>query len=288
VRENVQANEVVTRLSQHRRVDVNVATTAQVLVDVVGYFTPTAAAGAGRVVTAQPRRLLDTRTTAEQRRTGEVVVDVSGAAATATAVILNVTVTSPDHRGYVVAYPTGTPVPSTSNVNFETAQTQANEVMVRVGAGGKVSLGIAEGVSTALVVDLVGQVVPTNDPSGRDYTTLPKPRRLIDTRSGVGLPTGKKKGPSTFTLPADLPAGIVGVLLNVTATDATAPGFVTVYPAGLTRPPTSNVNFVTSTAQANEVLTGVSSDRKVVFDVGGTLAPSTQLVVDMVGYLTAQ
>jgi hypothetical protein len=32
----------------------------------------------------------------------------------------------------------------------------------------------------------------------------------------------------------------------------------------------------------------VSSDRRVVFDVGGTLNPSTQLVVDMVGYLTSQ
>jgi hypothetical protein len=77
------------------------------------------------------------------------------------------------------------------------------------------------------------------------------------------------------------------VLLNVTSTGGTAPGVVTVYPAGTARPVTSNVNFIRGVDQANEVLTGVSSDHKVVFEVSGGGSPGTQLVVDMVGYLTA-
>jgi hypothetical protein len=287
-RANTQANEVVARLSQHRRVDVYVATTADVVVDVVGYLTPTAGNGAGRIATVQPQRVLDTRETSSPLRSGEVVVDLSNTpAATATVAILNVTVTRPDSRGYVVAYPTGSTAPSTSNVNFEKGQTQANQVTVRVGSNGKVSLGIASGVNAALVVDLVGKVVPTSDSSGRDVTSLEQPRRLIDTRTGTGLSAGVKRGATTYTLPTDLPAGIVGVLLNVTSTGATAPGFVTVYPAGTTRPITSSVNFVKGVDQANEVFTGVSSDRKVVFDVAGAGSPGTQLVVDMVGYLTA-
>jgi hypothetical protein len=285
---NTQANEVVTRLSQHRRADVFVATTADVVIDVVGYFTPTAGNGAGRVATVQPQRVLDTRETSTPVRSGEVVVDLSGTtAATATVAILNVTVTRPDHRGYVVAFPTGSARPLTSNVNFEKGQTQANQVTVRVGTGGKVSLGIVDGVNTALVVDLVGRVVPTTDSTGRDFTALEQPRRLIDTRNGTGLPAGVKRGATTFTLPADLPAGVVGVLLNVTSTGGTAAGVVTVYPAGTARPVTSNVNFIRGVDQANEVLTGVSSDHKVVFEVSGGGSPGTQLVVDMVGYLTA-
>jgi hypothetical protein len=289
VRANTQANEVVARLSQHRRVDLLVAgTTADVVVDVVGYLTPTATSGAGRIATVQPKRLLDTRETTTPSRSGDVVVDLAGTGAdTATAVILNVTVTKPDHRGYVVAFPTGTARPATSNVNFEPGQTQANEVTVRVGQGGKVTLGIADGANTALVVDLVGKVVATTESAGRDYTALEQPRRIIDTRDGTGLPTGVKRGATTFTLPADLPAGVVGVLLNVTSTGATAPGVITVYPAGTAAPATSNVNFVRGVDQANEALTGVSADHKVVFAVSGGGSPGTQLVVDMVGYLTA-
>lgn len=288
VRANTQSNEVLSRLSQHRRVDVDVATTADVVIDVVGYMTPTAGNGAERVATVQPQRVLDTRETSTPLRSGEVVVDLSGTpAATATAAILNVTVTSPDARGFVVAFPTGSARPSTSNVNFEKGQTQANQVTVRVGSNGKVSLGIADGVNTALVVDLVGTVVPTSDTTGRDVTTLDQPRRLIDTRTGTGLPAGTKRGASTYTLPSDLPSGIVGVLLNVTSTGGTGPGLVTVYPAGISRPVTSNVNFVKGLDQANEVLTGVSSDHKVVFDVSGGGSPATQLVVDILGYLTA-
>ena len=288
-RANTQANEVVARLSQHRRVDVLVALmTADVVVDVVGYLTPAATPGAGRIATVQPQRLLDTRATAQPTRTGEVVVDLSGTRAdTATAVILNVTVTKANHRGYVVAFPTGSARPATSNVNFEAGQTQANEVIVKVGQGNKVSLALADGVSASLIVDVVGKVVATTDSAGRDETSLEQPRRLIDTRTGLGLPAGAKRGTVTYTLPSDLAAGVVGVLLNVTATGATAPCVVTVYPAGTANPGTSNVNVVRNVDQANEVLTGVSTDHKITFTVSGAGSPATHLVVDMVGYLTA-
>ena len=290
VRANVQANEVVTRLSQHRRVDVVVdSTRADVIVDVVGYLTTTTAPGAGRVIPLTPQRVLDTRSSARPLRSGEFVVDLSKTvAATATSVILNVTLTRPDHRGHVVVFPTGAPRPATSNVNVEAGQTQANEVTVRLGTNSSVSLGVVDGLSTAMVVDLVGMVVEPTVADGRDYTALVRPRRLVDTRVGTGLPAGAKRGAVPFRLPADLPADLVGVLLNVTATGATGPGLITVFPSGTARPGTSNVNFVRGANQANEVLTAVGGDRTVIFDVSGRQFPATQLVVDMVGYLTAR
>ncbi|MCW2606635.1 MAG: hypothetical protein JWO60_1328, partial [Frankiales bacterium] len=161
-----QANEAVVRLSQDRRVDLDVATTAHVVVDVVGYLTTRTPGGSGRLEPVAAQRLLDTRTTSEPRRTGDVEVDLSGTpAATATAVVLNVTAASPLARGYVVAHATGTPEPATSNVNFERGRTQANEVVVAVGPGGKVTLGVAGG-PTAVVVDLVGLVRPVPTAGG--------------------------------------------------------------------------------------------------------------------------
>ncbi len=281
-----QANEAVVRLSQDRKVDLLVATTAHVVVDVVGYSTTAAAAeGAGVLRPLRPSRVLDTRTTAEPRRTGDVVVDLSRtAAATATAVVLNVTVARPDARGYVVAHPTGSARPETSNVNVERGQTQANEVLVRVGEGGKVTLHV-EGTSAEVIADLVG-VVSAAPASAQGYVALEQPQRIGDSRSGTGLPRGRLRGPAELALPADVPADATGVVLNVTATGASAPGYVTVYPGGTTRPDTSNVNFPAGLTQANEVLAGVGAGRRVVVDVGGARDAAAAVIVDLVGYTT--
>jgi hypothetical protein len=70
------------------------------------------------------------------------------------------------------------------------------------------------------------------------------------------------------------------VVLNVTATDASAAGFVTVYPCGTTRPLASNLNIAAGQTVANLVVTGVGSKGAVciysqasvhvVADVGGS------------------
>ncbi len=289
VRANTQANEAVVKLSQARAVDLFVSTTADVVVDVIGYTTSrpgsASAPTPGLLEPLAPSRVLDTRRTATPRRTGDVVLDLTGTpAAGATAVVLNVTVAQPDARGYLVAHPSGTARPATSNVNVEKGQTQANEVVVRVGSDGKVVLSL-QGASAAVVADLVGVVRRPAPPGG--YTALPVPVRAGDSRTGLGLPKGRVRGPVTLTLPDAVPAGATGVLLDVTATAGTAAGYVTVYPAGSAVPETSNVNFPAGLTQANEVLSRVGAGRAVVLDVEGTRNASAALVVDVVGYTTA-
>ncbi len=284
-----QANEAVVRLSQDRQVDLLVDTTANVVVDVVAYTTTRTVAGNGRLEALAPTRVLDTRTTGTPRRTGDVVLDLSGTpAAGATAAVLNVTAVSPDARGFVVAYPTGTARPETSNVNVEQGQTQANEVVARIGEGGRITLDV-EGASAGLVVDLVGVVraAPTGATPTGGYTPLRAPVRAADSRTGLGVPRGRVRGPVTLVLPSSVPAGATGVVLNVTATAGSAPGFVTVHPAGTARPDTSNVNFPAGLTQANEVLTRVGDGRSVVLDVGGSRDASAFLVADVVGYTTS-
>ena len=133
-----------------------------VIVDVVGYFTPDAGTG-GYLVTLTPKRVLGA---ALQRNVGSSVgassVDVdlsSSLPAGATAAILNVTVASPSHAGYVVVYPAGTAQPGTSNVNFREGVNQANEVVVGIGAGRKVLLAVGGGTGSPashLIADVVG------------------------------------------------------------------------------------------------------------------------------------
>ena len=62
--------------------------------------------------------------------------------------VLNVTVTEPRPASYLTAWPTGDPRPLASNLNYVAGQTVPNLVIVKVGAGGKVSLYNAAGVTT--------------------------------------------------------------------------------------------------------------------------------------------
>ena len=72
-------------------------------------------------------------------------------------------------------------------------------------------------------------------------------------------------------------------MLNVTVTESTAPGFVTVYPCGIPRPLASNLNFDIGTTVANATLVKVGANGTVCLFNSGT----THLVADVNGYLPA-
>ena len=108
------------------------------------------------------------------------------------------------------------------------------------------------------------------------------PARILDTRGGSRLGPGGIR-----TLSVDgaggLPAsGISAVWLNVTATNTTAMGFLAIWPAGLPRPPTSNLNWTAGRTVPNlvEVALGVN-DQVSFYNSAG----STDLVVDVFGYV---
>ena len=53
------------------------------------------------------------------------------------------------------------------------------------------------------------------------------------------------------------------VVLNVTVTDPTAAGFITVYPCGIDTPLASNLNYKDGGTVANAVIAKVGNDGKV-------------------------
>jgi alpha-tubulin suppressor-like RCC1 family protein len=190
-------------------------------------------------------------------------------------VALNVTVTEPTAAGYITAWPTGTERPLASNLNYTPRETIPNAVIVGVGSGGKVSLYNSAG-STHLVVDVAGWF-----DLGFDAVT---PTRLMDTRTGLG---GVVLGPgATRTLrvtgSGGIPTeGVGGVSLNVTVTEPTAAGYLTVWPAGRTRPLASNLNFVAGQTIPNAVSTGVNANGDIeIYNSAG----NTHVIVDVTGW----
>lgn len=124
---------------------------------------------------------------------------------------------------------------------------------------------------------------------GGAYTAL-TPTRLLDTRVAGGPQSLTSAG--TLTLPVTgvfgsvtVPSTATAVALNVTATDTSADGFLTVYPAGGATPVISNLNWMAGETVSNLVIVEVGSGGAVTFY---NAAGNTALVVDLEGYFAPQ
>jgi hypothetical protein len=160
------SNRVLARLGPGGRISLyNSAGQADVVVDVGGWFADASApvSAGGAYVALSPARILDTRTGAggvtgplAPAATVDVVATGRGGipAAGVTAVVLNVTVVGPAGAGYLTAFPSATPRPLASDLNYAPGETRPNLVVVKVGAGGKVALFTLAG--THVVVDVAG------------------------------------------------------------------------------------------------------------------------------------
>lgn len=141
-------------------------------------------------------------------------------------------------------------------------------------------------------VGLTAAVSFTVNVIGDDYIPLP-PARLADTRQGFATIDGLDAGGglrdvgSTFSLRVAGRGGVdtaaSAVALNVTAVDAVAPGFATVWPCGEPRPTASNLNFATGATVPNAVLAKVGVDGTVCLFTSQPI----HFVVDVNGYTPA-
>jgi hypothetical protein len=270
-----------------------------VIFDVAGYVSTAdqAAGSAGLFNPLVPARLLDTRTGMGGATTlgagGTVSLQLSGRgnvpANGVSAVVLNVTATNPSTSGYITVWPDGAPRPLASSLNFVAGQTVPNRVIVAVGSGGKVDLYNFAG-NVDLVVDVGGYFTDaTPGGTGSRFNAL-TPARLLDTRDGSGgvssavgaggilaVQVAGQKGVPAMT--AAIPP--TAVVLNVTVTNPTTAGYLTVWPDGSGQPLASDLNFGKGQTRANLVVVKVGANGKVdLFSLAG----STDVVIDVVGW----
>jgi hypothetical protein len=86
-----------------------------------------------------------------------VVTGSCGVPATAWAVVVNATITSPTAVGNLRLYPDATPVPAVSSLNYSAGQTRGNGAIVALGAGGGIRARVTQASGTAhLVLDVNG------------------------------------------------------------------------------------------------------------------------------------
>ena len=277
-------NLVVVKLGQSGTVSLfNLNGNTHLIADVAGWFPESAG-----IEPMTPTRLLDTRdgtgapagAAAEGSTTTLQVAGRAGIPASGVgAVVLNVTVTEPTGTGYVTVFPTGEPQPLSSNLNFTPGLTVPNLVIAKVGAGGAVSLFNSAG-HTHLVADVAGWF-----PASSELHAI-SPSRFLDTREGNGAPKGAVGAGSVTALQITgrngLPAtGVGAVILNVTVTEPTADGYITVYPSGVDPPTASNLNMRPGQTVPNLVIAKVGAGGVIdLYNSAGT----SHLVADVVGW----
>ncbi|MCU1392024.1 MAG: N-acetylmuramoyl-L-alanine amidase [Ilumatobacteraceae bacterium] len=269
-------NTVITKIGTGGAVCLYTQTGADLVADISGYFRPSTS-----FVAVQPERLLETRSslgqvgyTGAKPGAGQIVhLQIAGAGSTqvpasATAAVLNITGVGATADGFVTAWPCDQAQPNASNLNLVAGATTPNLAIVKLSADGKVCLFTQGGAD--LLVDVSGYFV------GASAFTSTSPTRLLDTRPpGLGYTGTKPAADQTVTVTAVDAAHLAttaAVVLNVTGVDATATGFVTVYPCGSPRPTASNLNLVAGATTPNLVLVRVGN--------GGTVCIYTQSGTD--------
>jgi hypothetical protein len=272
------------------------------LVDIyaIPWVTPAVAAFPGQYQPLTPVRILDTRIgiggPASPVAAGQVITaQVAGAggvpkmtdASPPSAVVLNVTVADATAPSYLTVYPTGVARPLASNLNFVAGQVVPNLVEVALGSGGKVTAYNSAG-STDVIFDVAGWVSTQGTVTGTAGLYRPLvPGRLMDTRSSAGGSPTLAAGQTVnlqVTGQQNVPVtGVSAVVLNVTATNTTAAGYLTVFPTGVVQPVASNLNFVAGQTVPNRVVVKVSTGGQVsLFNFKGT----TDVIVDVGGWFT--
>ncbi|HEY3484439.1 MAG TPA: sortase [Ilumatobacteraceae bacterium] len=213
----------------------------------------------------------------------------------ASSVVINLTTTATGGPGYFSCYPltqsTDSPPTDTSNLNVNRRDdTRASAAVVAVSNDGtRRGFRVYTQSGGHVIVDLVGYFTGPGAGSSTQGLFVPmSPLRVLDTRSG---PKRGRLWPN-WTVEARI-VDVVGaptfdldraqaIVANVTAVDARAPGYYTVWAAGMPRSGTSNVN-ASSVGQnvPNHVVTAVSNRGVAVFtETGG------HVLIDIAGWFT--
>jgi phage baseplate assembly protein gpV len=220
----------------------------------------------------------------------------------ADAVTGNLTIVGETTAGLIALGPTMAPTGDTTTINFVKGDTRANNVTVGLSPDGSLSAvyrSSTGGATVDLIFDVTGYFLPWTA-YGSTYHAL-APGRVLDTRktgsghTNIGL-VGKfaNKVPRTFPVAgvkglgwtsAQVPSSATAVTGNLTITNATSVGYVSVGPTIAAVPSTSTLNVAQGANIANGVTVALNAGKlQAVWD--GTVGSSADVIFDITGYFT--
>ena len=185
---------------------------------------------------------------------------------------------------YLTIWPAGQSQPQVATMNSLDGRVKANAAIVTAGVNGKVSIYVTD--TANVVLDTNGYFAPTSQSTIAYYPVTPC--RVADTRGPIGnlggpyLQGGHERDFPVSLSNCNIPRNAEAYSLNFTAVPYNQErlSYLTVWPAGQTRPLVSTLNNPTATIVANAAI--------VPSGIGGAVAVyptnDTNLVIDIDGY----
>lgn len=267
---SMQSNSVLLDLSEDAAVDLyNMNGSVQVIVDVVGWFT-------GDFIGLHPKRVMDTRfgygaASLDPGTKRDLVLGAAtGVPPEATAVAVSATLITGAVPTTLALGPTGQePFPSPL-IDAPADQIITRSMVVGLSGG---SLSIANGDGAAnVILDITGWF-------RADGTFAPStPQRVVETSAQI---CGAAVGPGeTRTVRLTEATDVGAATVNIRATGASEPTFITVWRSGSPRPGTSTVNLMPGVATSNVAVVELGPAGQIdVFNNSGTV----EITIDVIG-----
>jgi uncharacterized repeat protein (TIGR03803 family) len=285
----VKANAAIVPEGTDGSVNIFVTNTANVLVDINGYF---GAPGTGTLAfyALTPCRVADTRgpdgnlggpfLQGGQERDFPLLSSTCLIPPNAKAYSLNFTAIpySGQSLGYLTVWADGQPQPVVSTLNNPTATVVPNAAIVPAGNGG--AIAVYPSGNTNLAIDINGYFATPESGGLSLYPAVPC--RAIDTRSiGSGAPfTGALTPPvDVVDGPCAIPSTAQAYVFNATVIPAPTLGFLTLWPDGKAQPVVSTLNASDGFTASNMAVVPNTNGKTDAFAQG-----TTQLILDISSY----
>lgn len=262
-------------------VNVFVTDATDVILDINGYFAP---GGSLSLYPVTPCRASDTRLAGGALAASETRSFALGSNScvpgAAQAYASNVTVVPAGSLGFLTAFPAGQARPNVSTLNSFDGSIKANAAIVPSATAGAISIYATD--RTDVVLDVNAYFAAPGGAGG--LTFFPTvPCRAADTRLTGGILPGNTSRDFNIVAACGLPAGVRAVSANITVVPAGPLSFLTVWPAGVSRPLVSTLNSFAGKILANAAIVPTSvagaisvfatSDTHVILDINGYFAP---------------
>lgn len=284
----IKANAAILPAGDTSSVSVFVSNTADVVLDIDGYFIAPSGSTLAFFPLA-PCRVIDTRNangplggpTLQRDQSREFpILQATGCGIPASGVAaysFNITAVPANGQGlsYLTVWPSGLQQPVVSTLNAPTGTITANAAIVPAGTGGDINVHPA-GNATDLVVDINGYFASPAPGSLSLYTF--NPCRVLDTRQGGGAFDGEI-AVSVQNSACPVPGAARAYNLNATVLPSGVLGFLTLWPDGQGRPLASTLNALDGAVTSNMAIVPTNNG-----SIDAYAAGLTQLLLDISSY----
>ncbi len=280
----IKANAAIIPSGAAGAISMFASGTTDAVVDINGYFVPTAVTPGLAFYPLPPCRMVDTRGADgpfggphlkhQHERDFPLLASACALPSNAVAYAMNVTAMPRGSLGYLTVWPTGLTQPLVSTLNAPTGAITANAAIIPTGDDGGIAVYPSD--DTDLVLDVDGYFASPGDGGLSFYTLMPW--RALDTRRSGGGFSGALRinvAGNSWGIPAEAQAFAV----NATVVPYGSLGYLTLWADGSQQPLASTLNAMDGSITSNMALVPTSNGWIDAYAAG-----MTNLVVDVSGY----